>query len=64
MDDLLLGIEDQPVVQETHCGNCGRRIIPDNDSGWHCFVTGGVAPQCSDCYKKADTITEKAETIE
>lgn len=60
MQEILKGIEDQPIVQE-NCGDCGIGIILDNDSGWHCFILKGVAPLCCDCMKKRDTIREKSE---
>lgn len=51
MECFLKGIEDQERVQST-CGRCGKRVIPDNDSGWECFVEGGTAPLCSECDSK------------
>lgn len=59
-DEILKGIEDQGRVQNS-CGHCGKGIIPDNDSGWECFLEGGTAPLCSDCRVKMNNITKKTK---
>ncbi len=56
----LKGIEDQQRVQ-ANCGHCGKGVIPDNESGWDCFVEGGTAPLCTDCEVKLRQPGEKSD---